>query len=136
MSVILRKPLIALAVASLLISLGCLITGLLLGDGALNALGCLFSGVTLASYLWVTKPQGHQTLLYAVFSLMAGLALYANLAWILWALKLPMDLGTVRDGRMAEHFWLGPATLVYAVICYAAHQLDVRHRARSRTKGE
>lgn len=63
MSVILRKPLIALAVASLLISLGCLITGLLLGDGALNALGCLFSGVTEYSdqkhQAFQFKPASH-----------------------------------------------------------------------------
>lgn len=55
----------------------------------------------------------------ATFSMAAGLALYLNVTWALWAAGMPVDVATLRDDRMGEHYWLGPLALAYAVACYA-----------------
>ena len=104
--------------------LGGLILGLTVNDGNMIAQACLFGGVGLSLLLWwyFTGQRENQNLIrvasVAIFSLTAGLAFYGNLAWILWALGFPMEMGIVRDGRMGEHYWLGPAVAVYAACCY------------------
>lgn len=53
-----------------------------------------------------------------MFCLMAGLALYSNLAYIIWITGYPINLGTVAAGKMGENYWLPPVTLLYAVVLY------------------
>lgn len=91
---------------------------------------CFFAGLTLACLIWWHQSQHTarrllEHLAAANFSAMAGLALYANLVWALWAQGAPVDLELATNGQMGEHFWLGPFTLVYAGLCYLA----VRHPA-------
>lgn len=100
--------------------------GFQLKHGGYIAFGALFGGVTLSCYLWIRTTRtfalkGQLDFLCALsFVLVAGLALYSNVAWALWAIGVPVDIGTVRDGRMSEHYWLGPFTLAYAAVSYGA----------------
>ena len=104
--------------------IGGVLQSLALDDWHLSAIICVLLGVLLACYLWWRESYyvERSALLhgFALFSCwMAGLALYCNLAWDLWAAGVPMDIGTVHYGRMAEHYWLGPISLAYAGICFA-----------------
>lgn len=98
--------------------------GVAIGNGGLVAWGCLFAGCSLALFLASRElfngPE-HWSIRVMALSYVggAGVALYVILAWALWALEAPMAIGTVRDGRMGEHYWLGPAVLCYAIFCYA-----------------
>lgn len=108
-----------------LAALGGGLLGLTLKHGTFIALACLSAGVSLSCFLWTRESRYEDRTklnhaLAAGFALTAGLALYANVAWALWALGVPVDIGTVRDGRMGEHYWLGPFTLLYAIACYTA----------------
>ncbi|WP_077034470.1 hypothetical protein [Pelomonas sp. KK5] len=92
---------------------------------------CLVAGVLVAlSLWWSTRDEAGKGLLHALvrvsLATMGGLAFYANLTYALWAAKVPLRLRLIEEGRMAEHYWLGPATLVYAVLCWIA----LRYRAR------
>lgn len=52
------------------------------------------------------------------FAVTVALAVFSNLAFFAWIFGLPLEMGVVRKGKMAEHYWLGPITLVYAVILW------------------
>jgi hypothetical protein len=108
-----------------LATLGGFSLGFTLWNGDFIAIACLSSGVALSSYLWWSltakeAPNGLDCIVFVSFVLAAGLSLYVNLAWALWALKVPVSIGTVRDGHMAENYWLGPASLLYTIICYVS----------------
>lgn len=118
-----RSAAVGIGVFSVLAALGGIIIGLPIGHGGYIAISCLMAGIALSCAIWwrESKNTGHSNtkqMIVASFALASGLALYANLVWALWALGVPVDIGTVRDGRMAAHYWFGPFTLVYAVICY------------------
>lgn len=119
-----RKAALGLAVISGISGIGGLILGFHFQHGGFLAMACLMTGVALSSGLWWNEtrreiPNASLHLLVLSFALVSGLALYANLSWAIWAAGFPMEIGTVKDGRMGEHYWLGPFTLVYAVFCYA-----------------
>jgi hypothetical protein len=105
-------------------AIGSAFLGAVLSHGGYVAMACLLAGVGLASYLWwreahrETRTLGNH-IVALTFAIAAGLALYANLTWGLWMTGVPMELGTIRHGRMYEHYWLGPLTLLYAIVCYA-----------------
>jgi len=114
-----------------LATLGGFELGFSLWQGDYIAIACLSAGMTLCSYLWLTltKNKSHKGVEWfclLCFVLASGLALYSNLAWALWALNVPVNIGTVRDGHMGENYWLGPATLLYAVICYVVLKKQAR----------
>jgi hypothetical protein len=118
-----RKVAVALGVLQALVVLGGAPIAVELHHGGLMALTCLFAGGVLSCYVWWREAAHEERSmldhgLAFVTSLMCGLALYANLTWSLWAAGVPIDIGTVRDGRMGEHYWLGPLTLAYAAVCY------------------
>lgn len=103
---------------------GGFLLGHMLQHGGYIAASSFYAGIALTCYLWwresFTEGRTLTSHLMAFnFALMGGLALYANLSWALWAAGVPVDLGIVRDGRMGEHYWLGPFTLIFAVFCYA-----------------
>lgn len=93
--------------------------------GKLYAIGCLSAGFALASgflaYYPASRAFNTQVCRYA-FAASAGLAAYAVAAWALWAAGVPIDIGTVRDGQMARHFWLGPAVLAWAVVAWVIYR--------------
>lgn len=118
-----RKIAIALGVLQVLIVMGGLPIAVELHHGGLVALTCLFAGGVLSCYVWWREAANEDRsrldhCLAVMTALICGLALYANLTWALWAAGVPIDIGTVRDGRMGENYWLGPFTLVYALACY------------------
>ena len=119
-----RITAIAIGIYAALSTIGGLVLGFAVQNGTYIAVGCLMAGVALSCSLWWLFTREKELSVWDVigrigFAGSAGLALYSNLAWGLWALGVPMDLGTVREGRMGENYWLGPATLAYAVFCYA-----------------
>lgn len=116
-------------VFALLTSIGAAFLGSYLHHGGYIALSCFAAGLTLACALWwrESKHEARSLLTHLTafsFAMTAGLALYANVVWALWSAGVPVDIGTVRDGRMGEYYWLGPFTLVYAVFCYIILILD------------
>lgn len=52
------------------------------------------------------------------FTVVVALAVFSNLSFLAWIAGLPLEMGGVKQGKMAEHYWLGPITLVYAVIVW------------------
>ncbi|MDY0749104.1 hypothetical protein SNE35_31700 [Paucibacter sp. R3-3] len=105
--------------------------GAYLKDGGVIVLTCFAAGgvVALSLWWWTMDEAGKgavHTLVRLSLAIIGGLAFYANLTYGLWAAKVPLKLRIIDEGRMAEHFWLGPATLVYAVFCW----LVLRYRAR------
>ena len=105
-------------------ALGGLFTGLALRNGDNLALGSLAAGIALSGYLWWRYAwrdefvRGLNILVLITFVATAGLALYANLSYLLWWLGYPMSIGTVAAGKMQENYWLGPFTLLYAVVAW------------------
>lgn len=93
--------------------------------GATNALACIVAGVALffaiAGYYPAGSSRAVQWYRYT-FGFAAGLAASTICTWGLWAAGVPIDNGTVRRGIMAEHYWLGPAMLAYAVVCWAFYR--------------
>ncbi|MDY0748076.1 hypothetical protein SNE35_26485 [Paucibacter sp. R3-3] len=134
MKTVSRRPhwlfLTALALC-LCAAIGGSVLGAYLKDGEVIVVTCFAAGVAVALLLWwwtaeeAGKGAGH-TLARLSLAIVGGLAFYANLTYALWAAKVPLKLRIIEEGRMAEHFWLGPATLVYAVFCW----LVLRQRAR------
>lgn len=92
-------------------------------NGQVIALTSFMAGTAMSLGLWwwtrdeAGKGLAH-TLARVSFVGTGGLAFYAIVSYAIWAAGIPIELGIVRDGRMGEHFWLGPFTLVYATVCY------------------
>lgn len=102
-------------------AIGGFVIGFSIPSGMYLALACLNAGLFLAVFLWqhlvpddrFRRPNGGLALV--MFSLISGLAMYSNLAYLTWILGFPLSMGIVESGRMGEHYWLPPATLLYAV---------------------
>jgi hypothetical protein len=120
-----RHAAAGLGVVCGLVTLGGFALGLALRHGDMLALSCLTAGLALSCYLWWTwaaEPvlrKGLNLIVLVSATATAGLALYSNLAYGVWIAGLPLSLGTVANGKMAEHYWLGPFTLAYAALNYA-----------------
>ena len=54
------------------------------------------------------------------------MALYANLTWLLWALGVPVAIGTVQNNEMGSNYWVGPVILIFAVISYYFYQWQIK----------
>jgi len=119
-----RRAAAMVASFSGLIVLGAFSLGLPLQDDRFLALACLFSGFMLTGGLWwgLAKNQkyitGSNVILLGTFVVVAGLALYSNLAYLLWALGLPMGIGTSANGQMGHVYWLPPTTLLYTIFSW------------------
>jgi len=91
--------------------------------GQLFAWGTFIIGLCAGGYTWAHSARWNLSgalmrAMRVVLSAIVALAVYSNLSFAVWAAGLPIDLGIVRNGRMAEHYWLGPITLVYAVVMW------------------
>lgn len=109
--------------------------GVVMRDGSMLAIASLSAGIALACGLWwswAREPilfKDLNVIALVSTTLTAGLALYSNLSYGIWALGMPMNIGTVANGRMGEHYWLGPLTLVYAVVSYLIMKMNIKkHR--------
>lgn len=93
--------------------------------GAVNALACLIAGVAASfgclAYYPAAKTPSVQFQRH-LFAVVAGLAVYVVSTWGLWAIGVPIENGTVRRGLMSKHYWLGPAVLAYAVVCWVLYR--------------
>lgn len=104
---------------------GGLMLGITTRHGGFLAVACLSAGIALGSGMWwhlsrfPTYRDPLMGLSLISVCLVAGLALDSNLTYLLWGIGFPMEIGTVKDGRMAEVYWLPPLTLLYAVFGYA-----------------
>ncbi len=71
---------------------------------------------------WKTKQRGNvnipYTLLRIMFSLMVGLTVWSTTTYILWSLGMDLAIGSVSHGTMSEHWWLPPASLLFAILLY------------------
>lgn len=66
---------------------------------------------------WPAKNLLEKTVNVALSGLVA-LSAFSNLSYLAWIVGLPLELGVVKDGRMAEQWWLGPTTLLWTVVCW------------------
>ena len=96
--------------------------------GTMTAVACAYAGLLVACAMWCFQTwrglaQASLFLIALVASLSFGLALYGCAAFLLWALGLQISLRIIEDGRMGEHYWLGPSMLAFAVASYYWLQL-------------
>lgn len=92
-------------------------------SGHFWAWGSFIVGLMCGGYAWAfTARYSSRSLIDKVmrvgFSANVALAVFCNLAYMLWIAGMPLEMGIVKDGRMAEHYWLGPFTLIYAVVMW------------------
>lgn len=107
-----------------LAAIGGFLLGILARNGDFLAIACLSAGVALACALWWF--WGQEPIMFKSINLIvlvsattsAGLALYSNLVYGIWALGWPMSIGTVATGQMKGLYWLGPFTILYALLGY------------------
>lgn len=103
---------------------GGLLLGVTLRSGDALAYTCVCLGLSIAASMWWLLSQRQHFLRpmnglgLVGLCLISGLAAYSNLAYIIWICGFPLSIGTVNNGKMAENFWLPPATLLYAVFMY------------------
>ena len=68
---------------------------------------------------WYGIPgSGRTRLLCFVFAGAAAAAVFLNLAWCLWAIGVPIDIGAARRGQLNGRYWVGPLSMAYAAICW------------------
>lgn len=121
---IIRHVVAAIGIFFALSAFGGLQLGFLLHSGDFFALTCLSAGIALACGLW-WRLSGHSAylrpfkgLFLILYCVTAGLAMYSNLAYLIWIGGQPLSIGTVAAGKMGESYWLPPATLLYAVAMF------------------
>ncbi|WP_196161811.1 hypothetical protein [Reinekea sp. G2M2-21] len=59
-----------------------------------------------------------------LFSIMLTLSSWLLISYIAWVLGVELDIGTVSDGKMQEHWWLPIVALIMAVFSYFAFKKD------------
>ena len=64
-----------------------------------------------------------------MFGLGVFMAVWACSNDILWRLGIPLRIGTVERGLMAENWWIGPACIVWSVLVYLELRRDTNVRA-------
>lgn len=117
---------------------GGLVLGTALQNGDFFAITCVDAGLSLAFGMWwylSARPEylsQFKGITLAGACLISGLALYSNLAYLIWITGAPLSLGIVHSGKMAEHFWLPPATLLYAVFVFYGLKRGSKEPGRSR----
>ncbi len=101
--------------------------------GQINALALFVVGVAVMFLLLARLTPGRtfqtQGLRFLV-AIVGGVAANVNLTWGCWALRVPIDNGTVRRGLMESNYWLGPAILAYAVIAWLSYTHSLRKETR------
>lgn len=53
------------------------------------------------------------------FGIVVFLAVWSTTSYALWAMGVTLTIGMIERGIMGEHWWLGPACIVYAAFIYA-----------------
>lgn len=92
--------------------------------GRALALACFLDGIALTLWLWMGlshlehSRRGFNRFIVPMFCLMAGLALYSNLSYLLLGLYYPMEIRAIVSGAMNGHAWLLPLNLVWAGLCW------------------
>lgn len=93
-------------------------------DGRAMALACLLAGIALSLWLWMHYARlehsrtGLNRLMVPMFCVMAGLALYSNVSYLLWGLGYPMAIRAIESGAMSGNAWLPPLNLLWAALCW------------------
>lgn len=93
-------------------------------DGRALALACFLAGIALSLWLWmgISRQEhsriGFNRFMVPMFCLMAGLALYSNVSYLLWGLGFPMAIRAIETGAMSGNAWLPPLNLVWALLCW------------------
>ncbi|MGT2457802.1 hypothetical protein ACU4GI_33410 [Cupriavidus basilensis] len=101
--------------------------------GALNALACVFIGLGIFFGVLAYHPPGRTGAVQwqrYTFAVAAAIAANVITTWGLWAIGVPIENGAVRRGLMAEHYWLGPAAMAYAVVCWVFYRRALAGEAR------
>lgn len=53
-----------------------------------------------------------------IFSLSVMLAIWSVVTYALWLAGVPLKIGTIQDGHMAENWWLPGFTVIWAALSY------------------
>ncbi|MQA40617.1 hypothetical protein [Rugamonas aquatica] len=119
-----RRTSAAIGIVFAMSALGGLMLGIRARSGAFLAIACMSAGFALTAGMWwhLSRNPSYRRqfmgLTLLSVCLVSGLALYSNLVYLLWGIGLPLDIGTVKAGKMGNAYWLPPLTLRYAVVCY------------------
>jgi hypothetical protein len=114
------------------ISFFCFSIGFMLLSGDCLALACFSSGFTLAAYLWWSMAKHRQNIIgvnfinLVMFVSCSGLALYSNLAYLLWGFGLPIALHVGDRDEVGRLYWLPPALLLYAILMWIVIRLQAK----------
>ena len=83
----------------------------------------LTSFVVIAAAFYLTKDRLNAESLMVktlrfVFCILTGLSFWGLSTYSLWLMGFELDIGTVKNGKMAIHWWLPPSTLLWTVATY------------------
>lgn len=77
-------------------------------------------GAVAFTRMRMPQERALQTALRLSFALMLALALWSVSTYLLWRLGVDLNIGIIRDGRMAKHAWLPGLTTALACVNYCA----------------
>jgi len=104
-------------------ALGGFVIGFGADDGQALALACLLAGGSLSLCLWMRFSRVYSRIAFnrfmvPMFCVLAGMALYSNVSYLLWGLGYPMAIRAIETGAMNGNSWLPPLNLLWAVLCW------------------
>ncbi len=53
------------------------------------------------------------------FSGSVFLGVWASSSYAFWLMRVPLKIGTISNGKIADQWWLGPVCLIWAGLAYA-----------------
>tara|TARA_B100001063_G_C16775524_1_gene564944 strand:- start:2920 stop:3195 length:276 start_codon:yes stop_codon:yes gene_type:complete len=53
-----------------------------------------------------------------LFSVMVGLSFWTTSVFIFWLIGFDLQVGTIKDGKMNDHWWLPLAVVFWTVLTY------------------
>lgn len=118
----------AFGLVSLMAAVSNMVFGLAFWDGHATAVACALFGSAVVTHAWHTSSDGAggrpmEVMSRLAYSLSSGVAVYFNLAWLMWGLGVPVALQFLVDGKTAQASWIGPSLLGYSVACYLVMRL-------------
>lgn len=71
--------------------------------------------------LSITKTKHwNARVMRVLFSVMVGLSFWTTSVFIFWLIGFDLQVGTIKDGKMNDHWWLPPAVVLWTVLTYYA----------------
>lgn len=79
-------------------------------------IACATGGIAFAR---TKQPGGRWRIaLRVMFGISVMLAIWSVVTYALWLAGVPLKIGTIQEGHMAENWWLPGFTVIWAALCY------------------